>query len=537
MLWDGIPEPRRQGKPGQINYFCERPYQTEARIAVEDAFKHHNSVLVELATGLGKTEIFTQIAKDWCEGRCLVIAPYVQLIGQAAKKIFLRTGAQPGVEQAQNWSVETPWGRSKYVVASKDTLTSGDPPRYERIRDVGLVVVDEAHLSITKKWKELLDYYRGDGAKVLGVTATAKRHDQKAMLNCYENCAYQYGIRDAVAEGWLTPAVTHCVQLESLDLSGVETSNTTHGRDFRQTQLNKLLEDSKTIMEIADVTAKETRDQKTVVYCSSIEEAKLVAERLVDNYGIKADWIASDQRRCSPERRREIMRSFQEDMDGITHVCNVGILTTGWDYPDLRNIVMARPTKSRSLYTQIFGRGTRPLPGVVDFDDSCPESRREAIKNSDKPHFRMIDLVDTSLAHKIITSADVLGGELGLDVLIKVKENILEAGQAVELDEALLEAQAQVREQKEKEERERRQAIEANAKYHKLDVNPFGKNASGSVVKKKKQGAYMTFGRFIGTHVTDVPDWYLKGCMQGKPFIAQAWLRNSIKKEVKRRGI
>ena len=157
LLWDGIPEPRRQGKPGQVNYFCERPYQTKARLAIEEGFKEHNSVLVELATGLGKTEIFTQVAKDWSAGRCLVIAPYIQLIGQAAKKIYLRTGEQPGIEQGRNWSVETPWGRSKYVVASKDSLMSGDPPRYERIKDVGLVVVDEAHLSITPKWKELLD--------------------------------------------------------------------------------------------------------------------------------------------------------------------------------------------------------------------------------------------------------------------------------------------------------------------------------------------------------------------------------------------
>jgi len=534
LLWDRVPEPRRQGKPGQLNYFCERPYQSEARLAIEKGFEDHDSILVELATGLGKTEIFTQVAKDWSKGRCLVIAPYIQLISQAAKKIFLRTGEQPGVEQAKNWSIETPWGRSKYVVASKDTLSSGDPPRYERIRDVGLVVVDEAHLSITPKWKELLDYYRRDGAKVLGVTATAKRHDKKAMLNCYEECVYQYGIRDAVGEGWLTPAITHCVQLESLDLSGVETSNTIHGRDFRQTQLNALLEKSETVMEIADITAKETEGEKTVIYCSSIEEAKLVAERLVDNYGIKADWIASDQRRCTPEHRREVMRSFQEDTGGITHVCNVGILTTGWDYPDLRNIVMARPTRSRALYTQIFGRGTRPLPGVVDFDGSCPESRREAIKDSSKPHFRMIDLVDSSLAHKIVTSADIMLGDMGLDVLGKAKENILEAGQAVELDEAMLEAQRQVREEREKEERERRRQIEANAQYHTLDIDPFGKNAQGNV-RKKKQGARMLFGKFRGTLVEDVPTWYLESCMAGKPFISVAWLRSAIKKELSKR--
>tara|TARA_Y100001938_G_scaffold131656_1_gene189010 strand:+ start:4009 stop:5478 length:1470 start_codon:yes stop_codon:yes gene_type:complete len=489
---------------------------------------------VELATGLGKTEIFTQLLKTWENGRCLVIAPYVELISQAAKKIFLRTGEQPGIEQAKNWSIETPWGRSKYVVASKDSLTSRTPPRYERIRDVGLVVVDEAHLSITPKWKEMLDFYRNDGAKVLGVTATAKRHDQKAMLNIYDKCVYQYGIADAVKGGWLVPAKTHCVQLESLDLKDVSTTNTVMGKDFNQKELNSLLEDSETIMEIADVTARETRGEKTVVYCSSVQEAKLVAERLVDSYGIPADWIASDTSKCTPQRRREVMRSFQEDPDGLTHVCNVGILTTGWDFPDLRNIVMARPTKSRALYTQIFGRGTRPLRGVVDFDNSTAESRQASIAFSDKPYFRMIDLVDSSLAHKIVTSPDVMSGTIGIEEIEKAKELILESQEAVELDEAVEEAKRAVREAREEAERQRRILIEAEARYKKLNIDPFRGAAQGGV-HKKKRGARMIFGKFKGKLVEDLPTWYLDTCLKGKPYIAASWLLNAIRKERKRR--
>tara|TARA_Y100001963_G_scaffold117858_1_gene164028 strand:- start:691 stop:1131 length:441 start_codon:yes stop_codon:yes gene_type:complete len=146
----------------------------------------------------------------------------------------------------------------------------------------------------------------------------------------------------------------------------------------------------------------------------------------------------------------------------------------------------------------------------------------------------MIDLVDSSLAHKIVTSADVMLGDMGLDVLAKAKENILEAAQAVELDEAMLEAQRQVREQREEEERERRKQIEANAQYHTLDIDPFGKNAQGNL-RKKKRGARMLFGKFRGTLVEDVPTWYLESCMSGKPFISVAWLRSAIKKELNKR--
>lgn len=536
MFWDRVPKPRSQGKQGSLSYFKERNYQAQAREAVEEAFKSYDSVVIELATGLGKTEVFTQIMKTWTAGRCLVIAPYIELISQAAKKIYARTGVQPGIEQGPNWSVETPWGRSKYVVASKDTLISRDPPRYERLRDIGLVVVDEAHLSITSRWKDLLDYYRKDGAKVLGVTATAKRHDRRAMLNNYEYCAFQYGINQAIDEGWLVPAKSCCVQLKSLDLKDVSTTNTVFGADFNQKELNKLLEDYETVAEIADVTARETRGEKTVVYCSSVEEAKLVGQRLNDNYGIKADWIASDPKRCTPQHRREVMRSFQEDTEGITHVCNVGILTTGWDFPDLRNIVMARPTKSRALYTQIFGRGTRPLSGVVDFDNSNADTRKESIEFSDKPHFRMIDLVDASLAHKIVTSVDVMGGELGFDVLARAKDKMIEKEKAMDLDDVLLDAQKEVREQREAEERERRRNIKARADYNKFDVDPTKGGGSGVRTKKKERGARMPFGRFKGKLVRDLETWYIKGAIwKDRPKISKGWLRDSMIRELNKR--
>ena len=473
--------------------------------------------------------------KDWEDGRCLVIAPYITLISQAAKKIYLRTGLAPAIEQAENWSVETPWGRSDFVVASKDTLIAGDPPRHTRIRDVGLVIIDEAHLSITQSWERLINHFKSQNAKILGVTATARRHDKRSMENIYDHCAYQYGITEAVPDGWLVPAMTDCVQLESLDLSKVGTTGTSYGRDFNQKQMNKLLENMETIYEIADITARETKSLKTVIYCSSVEEARLVAERLADNYAIRADWIASDTTKCTAQHRREVLKSFQEDSGGITHVCNVGILTTGWDFPALECIVMAKPTRSRALYTQIFGRGTRPLEGVVDFDGSTPELRKAAIAQSTKPHFKMIDLVDASLAHKIVTCADVMGGNLGIEEIQRAKENILESDEPVLIDETLAEAAQEVKEEEEARERKRRAEIEARAKYTKRRIDAHAPSAEAGV-RQRKRGARMLFGKFRGMLVEDIPTWYLNSCLQGKPFIAHNWLRTAIVREVKKRA-
>ena len=522
-----------QGSPSHpvSNGFTERPYQRDARLAVESAFQTVDSTIIEMATGLGKTEIFTQLMDRWEHGRCLVIAPQITLVSQAAKKIRKRTGTLPGIEQAHNWSDETPWGRSKFVVASKDTLSRG---RYERIKDVGLVVVDECHLSITRTWQNMLSHFLADGAKVLGVTATAKRHDKRSMQNLYQGCAFQYGIRNGVKDGWLVPAETSCVQLESLDLSKVGTVGTTMGRDFNQKELNTLLERYDTIYEIADVTAKETRGLKTSIYCSSVEEARMVSDRLTDSYGIKSAWICSDTSRLPANERQEALKSFTEDPNGVTHLCNVGILTTGWDFPELQAIVMARPTKSRALYTQIFGRGTRPLAGVVDFAGSCPESRKQAIRDSDKPHFKMIDLVDGALSHKIMTSPNVMEGHFDIDVIQRAKDILKE--ESDDLDEALEEANRQVREEQMQREREEQSRIRAEAQYRKMAVDPFARNMFDPKPKKKKRGARFPFGRFKGTLIRETPDWYLFGCMNDKPKVTTPWLKKAIKNELTRRN-
>ena len=397
--------------------FHLRDYQTDCLEAIRFGHQEHDSIAIELATGLGKTICFTRYAKQWnqfnmFDRRAMVIAPQITLIGQAAKKIYKETGQMPAVEQADQWSNEQQWARSDFIVASKQTLCSNE--RYKRFSDVGLVIIDEAHYAATEAYAEVLTYFRERGAKVLGVSATLKRHDKAALGQLFDECVYQYGIQDAIADGWLVPLNVTCKQLKRLDLTSVGTANTQFGKDFNTRQLNEKLENVEVIYEIAAAVAEETRGHKTAIFCSSVEEARAVAELLEDQYSIKAGWICADTKKCSKQDREERLRSFT-DPDGLTHLANVGILTTGWDYPALECIVMARPTKSLPLFTQIIGRVTRPVEGhqnvpVVDFEGSTAITRQEAIRMSKKPYGRVIDLVDASLKHKIVTTADVLGG-------------------------------------------------------------------------------------------------------------------------------
>jgi superfamily II DNA or RNA helicase len=450
----------------------------------------------------------------------------VQLLGQAAKKICQVTGIMPAIEQAHNWSNESFYGRSPYIVASKQTLCSNQ--RYKRLQDISLVIVDECHLSATKQYAEFLDYFN---CKTVGVTATPKRHDKRAMKNIFEHCSYEMYIVDAVPQGWLVPARANCIQLQSLNLSAVET----HGKqgDFKEGQLAKAMEEEKVVYEIASVTAKESRGEKTAVFCASVDEARKVANYLADVYGLKADWICADKKLCTEQRRLEVLRSFSEDPEGVQIVCNVGILTTGWDFPGLQHIVMARPTKSLSLYTQIFGRGTRPLEGVVDFPGSTPESRIAAIEGSAKPFFRMTDLVDASLAHKLIGAVDVLGGKMGLEEQQRAAEKLREATEPRDLSEVLQEAADELEKERQDQERARLAKLKADAQYVTIGVDPFDQFQRGNVVRKESK-ARMPFGYHKGRSISALDTSYLHKVVQNK--WGPDWLRGAIHHELAARS-
>lgn len=515
-----------------------RPYQLETKQAVTAALATHNSVLVVWPTGTGKTVLFTEIAHEWECGRVLVICPQIELIDQAARKILNRTGLEPGIEQGPRRSNESWWAQSPFVVSSKQTLTSRERwtdkhglrhqrKRYERFAGVGLVIVDEAHYAITELYREVIDYFRGQGAKVLGVTATPNRGDGKAMGQVFEHCAFNYGIDRAVGEGWLVGPRAHCAQLESLDLSQVATNSKTG--DFVGKQLAEAMETEKVVYEIAEITASESRGLKTVVYCESVAQARQVANLLSDQHGYRADWISGA---CPPDRRSRVLRSFTEPAGDLEILTNVGVLTTGWDYPQLAHLVMARPTKSLSLYTQIMGRGMRPLPGVVDFAGSTAETRRAAIAASDKPHFKVTDLRDNSLEHKLVTVVDVLGGDMTLAARNRAKEMLEREGEARPLAEVLAEATAK---QQEAEEAERRRlaARAASAKYRQQQVDPFDTTQRGRVHTASSDAKAIKFGKYKGEPIDQVPIDYLRFIASSPKY--PAWMKGPCWAELKRR--
>jgi type I site-specific restriction endonuclease len=169
------------------------------------------------------------------------------------------------------------------------------------------------------------------------------------------------------------------------------------------------------------------------------------------------------------DERRKTLAAFSSGK--LQYVVNVGVLTEGFDDPGVEVVVMGRPTKSRSLYAQMVGRATRPLPGLVDGLDSADE-RRMAIGGSGKPACLVVDFVGNSGRHKLMTSADILGGNVSDEAVDRAVAKLKEAGGPVDMAKAL-EDEEKALEFERAREAARRANLKAKAAWAVKQVNPF----------------------------------------------------------------
>ena len=218
-----------------------------------------------------------------------------------------------------------------------------------------LVVVDEAHHALADSYLNTLEYFHGH-AKVLGVTATPDRGDERNLGLYFEDIACEVTLLELIRDGWLAPIRVKTVPLE-IDLDEVRTT----AGDFNAGDLGHAIEPL--LAEIVSVLVGHL-DRKILVFLPLISTSQLFVS-LCRTHGIAAEHIDG----TSPDRR-EILERFRT---GKTQVlANAMLLTEGYDEPSVDCVVCLRPTKVRSLYSQIIGRGTRIHPGkenllVLDF--------------------------------------------------------------------------------------------------------------------------------------------------------------------------
>lgn len=434
-----------------------RPYQLLALAGIAEQFASVRSALVVMPTGTGKTILFAEAIQRFSHKRALVIAHREELIRQAADKIESVIGERPDIEMAAERADLHMFRRSRVVVASKDTL---HPKRLLKFKpeDFDLIVTDEAHHAVGNSYRHIYDYFKD--AKHLGVTATPDRTDERALGMVFDSVAFVYEVTDAINDGWLVPVSSQAVEVDGLDFSHVKST----AGDLNQKQLAELMEAEKMLHEVADPTIRIAKWRKTIVFAASVKAAEHLAEIINRHRPNSARWVCGETPR---ETRASVLDDYRAGR--FQFLVNVGVFTEGFDEPSIEMVAIARPTESRALYAQMIGRGTRPLPGIVDGIDTA-EERREAIASSRKRELLIVDFEGNAGRHKLITTADVLGGNYDDEVVARAQAKVKAAGGAVRVAAALADAEAELHREREI---ARRQRVTATANYTSRSVDPF----------------------------------------------------------------
>ncbi|HCW27686.1 MAG TPA: DEAD/DEAH box helicase [Lachnoclostridium sp.] len=325
-----------------------RPYQQEAKNSVFEQWEKLNKTLVVLPTGCGKTIVFAKVTEECVRRgkRVLILAHRGELLEQASDKILKATGLRCAVEKAEETCLGS-WYRiavgSVQSLQREKRLAQFDPDYF------GTIIIDEAHHCITDGYQKILQHF--PDAKVLGVTATPDRGDMRNLGEYFESLAYEYTLPKAIKEGYLSPIKALTIPLQ-LDLSGVSMQ----AGDFKAGEIATALDPY--LYQIADEMEKYCQDRKTVVFLPLVKTSQKFRD-ILNEKGFQAAEVNGESK-----DRAEVLEDFDHDKYNV--LCNSMLLTEGWDCPSVDCVVVLRPTKVRSLYSQMVGRGTRLNPGKED---------------------------------------------------------------------------------------------------------------------------------------------------------------------------
>jgi superfamily II DNA or RNA helicase len=326
-----------------------RDYQQGAREAIQNEWKKGiKKTLLVLPTGCGKTIVFSKVIEDRVKKgeRVLVLAHRGELLDQAADKLEKSTGLKCATEKAEQTSIGS-WYR--VVVGSVQTLQ-----REKRLSNFtkdffDTIVIDEAHHCISDGYQRVLTHF--EEANVLGVTATPDRGDMRNLGTYFESLAYEYTLPKAIKSGYLSPIKALTIPLQ-LDLTTVGQQ----AGDFKTSDLGSALDPY--LESIAEEMWKVAKDRKIVVFLPLVKTSQKFMQ-ILNEKGFRAAEVNGESK-----DRAEILEDFDNGKYNV--LCNSMLLTEGWDCPSVDCVVVLRPTKVRSLYSQMIGRGTRLFEGKTE---------------------------------------------------------------------------------------------------------------------------------------------------------------------------
>lgn len=448
-----------------------RGYQTEAINSAFQAWEDNQSTLIVLPTGTGKTVVAAEIINRVQPKRTLFLAHREELIFQATKTIQRYTYLSCEIEMADLWAGANLWDGFPVVVSTIQTQIAGKKDRERMTRfdpnDFALVVVDEAHRVTANSYRRVLNHYKKNpDLKILCLTATPDRADEEALGQMIDSVAYDYEILDAINDGYLVPIEQQMVTIEGLDFSGVRTT----AGDLNGADLQVVMEAEKNLQGIAAASLEIIGDRRTLVFTAGVKQAEVLCEIFNRHKPEMAGWVCGTTPK--PERR-DLLNRFSDGRTQVVVNCNC--LSEGFDNPGVEVVIQARPTKSRSLYAQQCGRSTRPLTGVIDYLETA-EERKAAIAASAKPSALIVDFVGNAGRHKLMTTADILGGKVSDEAIARAIEKAKREGKAMRMSDELNNAERDI--QQEIEEARRREAarkahLVAKATFSARTINPF----------------------------------------------------------------
>lgn len=322
--------------------------------------------LIQLPTGMGKTVVFAHAIKQ-LNKQTLVIAHREELLQQAKEKIISITGIPP--ENIDIVLQSKPNPNAQIWIASIQTLVRGN--RLEKINP-DLVIIDEAHHSIATSYKKVIKHF--SNKPILGFTATPTRRtpkEKKQLAELWDELLYSYKFKTAIKDGWLANLIYYQV-ISDINIDSVKT---THG-DF---QINELEEKVNVFSRNKAIIDKylEVGGGKAIVFCvniaHTIEITKLFLEEGIETYFLSG---------LTPKNQRtNMINDFKKaNIANNIVICNCMVLSEGFDCPDVRIIILARPTQSEIVYLQQLGRGTRITDTkkeviIIDIVDNCKNKK------------------------------------------------------------------------------------------------------------------------------------------------------------------
>lgn len=428
-----------------------RDYQDAAASATVEAWRHVQAALAVMATGLGKTFFAADVtAKPRpLPKRILFICHRTELIDQAREPFEDMFGEHVEIEQGTSRAGASLFG-SRVVLATIQTLYSGEGGKGRITRfnpmDFDRIVVDEAHHYVAPVFRQPIDYMLtgNPASRAVGMTATADRADRLAMGRLFQHGVCNYDLRFGIDNGWLVPIDQWTGTLGELDLDKVDLTKV---GDFNPEKLQQQLMKHGNLFGVVDRTLERAGDRKTLIFAAEVMHARALAAMINDRVPPKngvpqAMYIAASKKEKTPKQERDRIIAAYRRGD-FQYLVNVGIATEGFNVPDIGVVVVARPTRSRSLYTQMAGRGTRTLQGVVDEYDIAAD-RRVAIAESAKPCCELVDFVGNAGRHKLISAIDILAGDYETEVVARAKQKTTDAPGAQNIEDVLFAARMEI---------------------------------------------------------------------------------------------